>query len=700
MSILTNRLKIDFHIEGIKRDFVFIRLKRDKENKWWGAEELDRIIGDNYQAISVGYGKYAYAMFGKQTNNTYELLQKLKTDDNFAYVSAIEVEPQAVYNGNEECICAVTLARLLLNSLGSSRSRFKQLHFSNLTGALLKVPSLTNNLKDVISVAEISLNHDDTQENQFLLNVSVISYRKKISILKEYKGAELQKILKRPEYVFNSGTSSLRRWLPCERKEADAKQTYIKKGKTGTKLQTDFLNFGSKKEFDESRAGIIYQVLQSIEEHLSEYMSVKFCPLEVKDRMELKNTLLKDKKQLHSQLHEQKINIVDRVNNEDSAYLASELKKFLISYVTNEQLITFGKDDIQEAFNFRIIHDAAFYKTMGIDDEYLASNDRFQRQNITIESTQNFTNPVIKTLIKEQLIKRDISNRKLNLFDWHKLQLNGVWTFAAWDDEENHVTFMEIQPNGDFEFHKIDGIDIFDWDKFDKYQDLMTDTASGKKRKNLEGIVISDTGDINQIFLTDEITIPNLSQIAGIIEEVERKFPENLRTGKALAGLIKSFISEIWVKNDQKLVNFIDELEKLGNDEIDKNSFRKLLNTYLVKNSNIAIALRQYFLEKYQIRLIFSKDKNNLEHLYDATLNIKYFCQTQTEAYYFVGNRRENVQYSFKDACHLRHIVAVEDSKLIFRQLLPTMDVDFVRTGQSTVIPFPFKYIREYQNFK
>lgn len=700
MSILTNRLKIDFHIEAIKRDFVFIRLKRDKENKWWGAEELDRIIGENYQAISVGYGKYAYAMFAKQTNNTYELLQKLKTDDNFASVSAIEVEPQAVYNGNEECICAVTLARLLLNSLGSSRSRFKQLHFSNLTGALLKVPSLTNKLKDVIYVAEISLNQNDTQENQFLLNVSVVSYRKKISILKEYKGAELQKILKRPEYVFHSGTSSLRRWLPCEGKEADAKQTYIKKGKTGTKLQTDFLKFGSKKEFDQSRAGIIHQVLQSIQEHLSEYMSVKFCPLEVEDSMELKNTLLKHKKQLHSQLHEQKINIVDRVNNEDSTDLASELKKFLISYVTNEQLITFGKDDIQEAFNFRIIHDAAFYKTMGIDDEYLASNDKFQRQNITIESTQNFSNPVIKTLIKEQLIKRDISNRKLNLFEWEKLQLNGVWTFAAWDDKENHVIFMEIQPNGDFEFHKIDGIDIFNWDKFDKYQDLMTDTASGKKRKNLEGIVISDTGDINQIFLTDEITIPKLSQIAGIIEEVERKFPENLRTGKALAGLIKSFISEIWVKNDQKLVNFIDELEKLDNDEIDKNSFRKLLNTNLGRNSNISIALRKYFLEKYQIRLIFPKDKNNLEDLYDATLNIKYFCQTQTEAYYFVGNSRENVQYSFKDACHLRHIVAVEDSKLIFRQLLPTMDVDFVRTGQSTVIPFPFKYIREYQNFK
>ncbi|WP_041232914.1 hypothetical protein [Cylindrospermum stagnale] len=76
-----------------------------------------------------------------------------------------------------------------------------------------------------------------------------------------------------------------------------------------------------------------------------------------------------------------------------------------------------------------------------------------------------------------------------------------------------------------------------------------------------------------------------------------------------------------------------------------------------------------------------------------------YKLHPEKDAYYFVGDRRDKVQFSFKDACHLRQIVAVNGSKLIFRELLPTMDVDFVRTGQSTVIPFPFKYIREYKNF-
>ncbi|WP_392535684.1 hypothetical protein [Nostoc sp. C117] len=197
MSILTNRLKINFHIDAIDRDFVFIRFKRDKNGKWWGAEELDCIIGEDYKAMSVGYAQYAYAMFEKKSNDTYALLQKLRTDPKFASVSAIEVKPQAVYTGNDECICEVTLARLLINSLGSSRSKFKHLHFSNLTGALLKVPPLTNKLYDAIGVAEITLSRDESQKNEFLLKVSVASYRKKVSILKEYKGtAELKKFLK------------------------------------------------------------------------------------------------------------------------------------------------------------------------------------------------------------------------------------------------------------------------------------------------------------------------------------------------------------------------------------------------------------------------------------------------------------------------------------------------------------------------
>ncbi|MEH2183425.1 hypothetical protein [Nostoc sp.] len=713
MSILTNRLKINFHIDTIERDFVFIRFKRDKNGKWWGAEELDHIIGEDYKAMSVGYAQYAYAMFDKKSNDTYALLQKLRTDPKFASVSAIEVKPEAVYTGNDECICEVTLARLLMNSLGSSCSRFKHLHFSNLTGALLKVPPLTNKLYDAIGVAEITLSRDESQKNEFLLNVNVASYRKKVSILKEYKGTgELKKILKRPEYVFHSGTGMLRRWLPSDGKDTDPTKSYIQCGKQGKKLHTNFLEFRSIKDFEKSRAGILYQAFNSIQEYLSEYMSVDFSTLEIDRSIELKSTLLKSPKQLHSKLDGQAIYIVDKVNDEDSANLVIALKKFLLPYITDEKLITFGKRDKESALNFRIIHDVDFYEKSGQKDEYLPSTDKFQRQHLTIESTKTVSEPIVKTIIKEQLIKRDISSRTLNLFDWAKLQLKGIWTFAAWDEDTDHVIFMEIQPNGNFEFYEMDGQDIlFNWQKFEKYRKFMTEDSSGYKINTLEGLVISDAGDINQIFITDEITIPDLSKIEAILREVETELPENKRKGNELADIVEEFLQEPSDLDIEKFKLLSLELIKIGSQPISKGDFKSLIAQYLgttrkvgdkdidVSSTSEATCFRDYLLDQYQIRLKFPQDNQTKEDLFDASLNIKYFGETEKEAYYFVGDRKEKVQFSFKDACHLRKIVAVDDSKLIFRQLLETMDVDFVRTGQSTVIPFPFKYIREYKNF-
>ena len=89
-----------------------------------------------------------------------------------------------------------------------------------------------------------------------------------------------------------------------------------------------------------------------------------------------------------------------------------------------------------------------------------------------------------------------------------------------------------------------------------------------------------------------------------------------------------------------------------------------------------------------------------MNNLLSASLNIKYIGENESEACYFVGDRQSNVQFRLNNACHLRKIIAVNGSKLVFKEILPTMDVDFVRTGQSTVLPFPFKYIREYAQFK
>ncbi|MEY3870583.1 MAG: hypothetical protein RLZZ338_4477 [Cyanobacteriota bacterium] len=717
MNILTNRLKINFDIDAIKRDFVFIRLERqrkDQKDKWYGRRELDYLFGKDFNAISVmfQYGNFAFAMF-KKTVDVYQLLSRIRENEAFQNNAVIEVTPVARLDGNKDCICEAWLAQILLNSLSASQSRFPQYQYCNLTGSLLLVRDFEGKKKDYLDVAKITIT------SAYLLTVQIVRHRTKISVLSELKKTkntdrikELNNALAKPYYKFEASTGSLRIHLRSDG-EIDPKSTYIECGVKGKKASKLFLEFGSSDDFYKSRAGTLHHVMTRINKELSQYMTVDFCSREIDedDTVKLNNTLMDKPEIIRELLKGQLIHIVDRVHRDDSTDLITKLREFLTKYIPDEKMITSGKREKKGAFNFRIIHDKSYYKNNEEADEYVPSNDNIQRQNITIESNENVSLALVKTTIKELLIKRDISSGKFTLFDWSTLKPKGVWTFAAWDEEASHVVFMEIEPNGNLKFHKIENMDLFNCGKFAQYKDLMTDSSSNKKIRTLEGLVISETGDINQIFLTDEITIPNLSEIDKIINEVETELPENKRTGHQLADLVKEFLQEQSGLDQEKFNYFSEYLVKKGSEPISKADFYALIGQYLgtkkrgkdktsyVSSTKEATDFRDYLLKQHEIRLKFPQDHQSKEDLFDASLNIKYFGETEKEAYYFVGYRRDQFQFSFKDACHLRQIVAVNGSKLIFRELLPTMDVDFVRTGQSTVIPFPFKYIREYKNF-
>lgn len=47
-------------------------------------------------------------------------------------------------------------------------------------------------------------------------------------------------------------------------------------------------------------------------------------------------------------------------------------------------------------------------------------------------------------------------------------------------------------------------------------------------------------------------------------------------------------------------------------------------------------------------------------------------------------------------ACVVRTIEGYDGAEIRFDEMLPMMNVTFVHSGQLTVMPFPFKYLREY----
>lgn len=79
-----------------------------------------------------------------------------------------------------------------------------------------------------------------------------------------------------------------------------------------------------------------------------------------------------------------------------------------------------------------------------------------------------------------------------------------------------------------------------------------------------------------------------------------------------------------------------------------------------------------------------------------GNIDINYFDNDDTHAKYSVGEIGNGMKYTIERASVVREIQAVDGSKLFFKKLLPLMGVEFVRYGMLTVVPFPFKYLREY----
>lgn len=91
------------------------------------------------------------------------------------------------------------------------------------------------------------------------------------------------------------------------------------------------------------------------------------------------------------------------------------------------------------------------------------------------------------------------------------------------------------------------------------------------------------------------------------------------------------------------------------------------------------------------------RSKEKRDSLLAASLDIHCFnLSGESGLYYFVGDIGEGMRPAVQRAANIRKIEGLDKATNLFEQLLPLMDVTFVRNGQLTVVPFPFKYLREY----
>lgn len=78
----------------------------------------------------------------------------------------------------------------------------------------------------------------------------------------------------------------------------------------------------------------------------------------------------------------------------------------------------------------------------------------------------------------------------------------------------------------------------------------------------------------------------------------------------------------------------------------------------------------------------------------DAVIDIKWF-QNGNCVFYFANDIGYGMRKTVQRAANIREIVPYGNSEIFFDKIMLLLDVTFVRNGQLTVIPFPFKYLRE-----
>ena len=123
---------------------------------------------------------------------------------------------------------------------------------------------------------------------------------------------------------------------------------------------------------------------------------------------------------------------------------------------------------------------------------------------------------------------------------------------------------------------------------------------------------------------------------------------------------------------------------------------RKELRHILNLKSNLGKQINRFIFEESGVLIGNAlKSARNKEALFGGVLGIRHFCKDDAQ-YYYSGYLGKSINRSFPHACRIRKVCPTGQT-LQFQRCHPLLEVDFIRANGWTVIPFPFKYLREWR---
>ncbi len=405
---------------------------------------------------------------------------------------------------------------------------------------------------------------------------------------------------------------------------------------------------------------MLKDTLLTIETKLSKYLEISFIDNKIENLERFKSKFKIEDKEFD-------ITLIDSSQDEDFADIIDDLKTEINKVSPLSLVKTSSKENINGS-NIKLINNKKYYEKYNLIDQYKSS---VKTQHITAQDFKLNSKASIKAILKELVLKNDILNRKVSIIDWELFNFNNDWVFANKLDDRFY--FITVKPNGALFFEEFIP-DLFSQNDFNNLCDIFESDT------NVEFIVKDNQGNINSIKKTNNYTLPEFDIIHDILSQEAK--PIKLTKKNA-----DEFIRET-IKDDVKLNNIIAKLDSLK--EWNKKSLLGCFSNRNNKKQFVDIVR----LKTNEILKSYLRDKTRYEIL-DSQLDIHQYKENN-KFYYFVGVKGSGIQQQISRASTIREIEIINGSEFLFDKLLPLMNIDFVKNGELTVLPFPLKYLREW----
>ena len=686
--MLTNRINVTFNMENIDADFDIFRVEKSNKD-YYKYNILDSAVYEfKAAAVQWTFGATALVLFRKGEVTEQQFKESIMKEYEDVKIQKIDLLD------SEQCKCFQyqkrLLAQLLINSMRTPKH--DAFRYSNLTGKLFYHDPAWKYKDRFIRFLEIVI------DPGMYLNLNHETFKR---VENESLGT----------HVIDPKTGEFRKKL-----KSDTNVTTYKKGSLKhNHFRVDNFDMTDYTHFCKSKMGVMEQFLKDVKENLSKYISIEFMEREDAREFDISNwekAGISDSE--YGELLKKKgVVIVDEIGTEKSKEIVNSLSVELLEHYGVEATIG---DLTLESYNIRIIHNEEYYIENELPDPH--NNIKGYIVQHMTEEAEHFTkskgsSPAVRKIVQELIIKGDVKEKFISIYDWKRLDSGKSWTFilrekrqTEFGDNTRHVNFANIEVKNYFDYYRLQ-IDCNGKMEFDSFCDVnneiseewekiccaydLIESKQFRVKNKIDGLFYSDIDNIHAIIETREKTLPNITALMDMVRKTDEK-------QKVQKGVLVQAMDDFELEYQDYHENIKLWKEKLLEKEeiITKKEVKKVLNM----KTNVASLFNRFLHEKFGIWIFGEWRKEEFDAIYQIgnLLNIKYeyndndYDDGHTFVYY-VGAKSKRTSYP--NACCMRKVVSLGD-EIEYEELLPLMVVEFVRNNQYTVLPFPYKYLREY----